>query len=93
MNNTETSTLPILYLYLYLSCKEMQKSNSTAVPELQQSPYEVLGVAKFATPDEIKTAYRKMAMVVPLHLLLIANCWVGTEMAPRPAQWKRCMPD
>ncbi|XP_050223666.1 chaperone protein dnaJ 15 [Mercurialis annua] len=45
-----------------MGSKKTETTTSTAAPVLRRDPYEVLSVSKDATDQEIKTAYRKLAL-------------------------------
>ncbi|KAJ0245954.1 Chaperone DnaJ-domain superfamily protein [Hirschfeldia incana] len=49
-------------LYNRRSCDERRRRNRIMVPRARASPYEVLGVSPSATPQDIKRAYRKLAL-------------------------------
>lgn len=39
-----------------------KKAESTSAPVIRRDPYEVLSVSRDSTDQEIKTAYRKLAL-------------------------------
>ncbi|KAF8094804.1 hypothetical protein N665_0352s0015 [Sinapis alba] len=49
-------------LYNRRSSDERRRRNRIIVPRARASPYEVLGVSPSATPQDIKRAYRKLAL-------------------------------
>ncbi|KAG2310964.1 hypothetical protein Bca52824_022521 [Brassica carinata] len=49
-------------LYNRRSCDVRRRRNRIIVPRARASPYEVLGVSPSATPQDIKRAYRKLAL-------------------------------